>query len=347
MKYLVIAPSWIGDLIMSQCLYKTIKKLDQNSIIHVLAPNWCLKVLNRMPEIDKSILIPLTHGEFSLKTRYTIGKQLRTEKYDICYILPNSWKSALIPFFAKIPQRIGWIGESRYFLLTSIRKDKTKFPKLIERYASLAYSKDNVKKGSDIKNIDIPVLSINKLNLESLLDKNNIESKEKIIIGICPGAEYGITKKWPTSHYAELLDIFYKNNSQIEVIIFGSQKDINTSQEIINQLKTDVVSYTHMLAGKTSIEDAIDLLSACNLVISNDSGLMHVTAAVNTKLVAIFGSTSTKYTPPTTKNALLIESDEHCHPCFKKVCKYNSVICLKQIMPIYVYNKIKEHWENF
>lgn len=345
MRFLVIGPSWIGDLVMSQCLYKTIKQNYPQSTIDIMAPAWCAQVINRMPEINECILMPIKHGEFNLKARYQIGKQLRKNNYDACYVLPNSWKSALIPLFASIPKRYGWIGEQRYFLLNNYRKNKIDFPRLIERYCALFYDSKEVKTNKDLPQIPQPSLLHFLENKDSIFSKFAIK-KCKYIIGLCPGAEFGITKKWPTEYYATLSSFFINKYKDCLILILGSEKDKQTAEEIFSFMDDKVKLNTVILAGKTSIEEAIDVLSYCHIVISNDSGLMHVTAAVGTKLVAIFGSTSTKYTPPSTEKALLIESNAECHPCFKKQCKFNNIKCLKDIYPKYVWDKIESTWNS-
>lgn len=346
MKILVIAPSWIGDLVMSQTLLIKLKEMYPDCIIDVLCPQWCIQVINRMPQVNKSLLMPIGHGSFDLKGRYNLGKQLRSENYDTCYILPNSWKSALIPLFANIKNRIGWIGESRYFLLTSYRKNKKDFPKLIERYTSLALDK-TITKGNDIGTITYPCLEASKELTDEIIEKYKLNKNHKSL-GICPGAEFGKTKQWAPEYYAKYIELFLEKYPKGEIRIFGSNKDVEISNTIKSLVCDSKQSQIKILAGKTSLLDAIDIIANTNLVICNDSGLMHITAAVKTKLVAIFGSTSTLYTPPSTTNdmCLLIESDEPCHPCFKKTCKFNSLACLKKISPDYVWKQTLGKWND-
>ncbi len=341
MKILVIAPSWIGDLVMSQCLYKQLKQNDPNCEIHVLAPKWCLPILERMPEVSKRILMPIGHGEFNFSGRKSLAKTLRPENYDQAYILPNSWKSALIPFLAKIPHRYGWKGEMRYVLINHMRKNKADFPLLIERYVALACN-ENIHSAKDLAPIAKPALTVKHLSALEIA-KFHIRSTEKPL-GLCPGAEYGITKKWPPIAYATVATHYLKEHSTSEVWIFGSNKDADTAQEIINDIPDTFHNRIRMLTGSTTLTEAVDLLAMCNLVICNDSGLMHITAAVKTRLVAIFGSTSTKYTPPLAEDALIVESDEPCHPCFKKQCQYGTLACLTKITPKDVIAKITAKW---
>lgn len=346
MRILVIAPSWIGDLVMSQCLYMELKKLHPEAEIDVMAPKWCLDVLRRMPEVSKAILMPLGHGVFNLKERYRLGRELKAEGYDEAYILPNSFKSALIPLFAGIPYRRGWLGESRYFILTAYRKNKKDFPKLISRYTSLAHSNAEVKTESDLKEIPVPKLITKEVNAADALAKFSVNTGADVL-GMCPGAEFGPTKKWPPEYYARIAERYLSGSDTREIWIFGSAKDAETAEELKKHVSADLKNRVHVLAGLTSIEEAVDLLAVCRFVICNDSGLMHVSAAVGARVIAIFGSTSTLYTPPTTDKALLIESDEPCHPCFKKQCRFGTTACLKKLSADAVWEKAVNKWEDF
>lgn len=344
MRVLVVAPSWIGDLVMSQCLYKALKSQYPDATLHVLAPKWCLDVLNRMPEVDRTILMPIGHGSFALKGRWALGRSLKLAHYDQAFILPNSWKSALIPLFAGIKKRTGWKGESRYLLLNDLRTGKERFPLLVERYSALAYPKKDMHDRNDLKTIFRPQLTVKPLPTATLLfSKFNIVST-KAPLGLCPGAEFGPAKKWPPEFYAYVAQRYLENNSESEVWIFGSPKDVATGEEVVSHIPEALKQRVRIIAGKTTIEEAIDLLSACKLVICNDSGLMHIAAAVGTRLAAVFGSTSTRYTPPQTDDALIIESEEPCHPCFKRECRFGTFACLKHIKPELVWTKLQEKW---
>ncbi len=345
MRVLVIAPSWIGDLVMSQCLYKKIRALHPGARIDVMAPKWCLGVLERMPEADGKILMPVGHGKLALGERYRLGRELRAAKYDAAYVLPNSFKSALIPFFAKIPVRRGWIGESRYFVLTSYRKNKKDFPLLTARYASLAVSNDEAPRQADLGEIPDPALITREPDPAAAREKFGIDAGAPAL-GLCPGAEYGPAKKWPPEYYAAVAARYLAGDGAREVWIFGSEKDRPAAAEVTKALPEELRPRAHTLAGLTSIAEAADLLAKCRLVLCNDSGLMHVSAAAGARVAAVFGSTSTAYTPPAGRNALLVESAEPCHPCFKKQCRYGTFACLRNITPDEVWAKITARWED-
>ena len=338
-KILIIGPSWVGDMVMSQSLYMRLKEIYPESKVDVLAPAWCKAILEKMPEIRKAIEMPLGHGALDIKTRYQLGKSLRSEQYTHAYILPNSAKSALIPFFAKIPNRIGWKGEMRYGLLTDLRPDKKVFQYMVERYVSLAYPKKEMLNGSgslgDIHKLPRPTLSIDKQQRGLILDKFSL-TLNKDIIGLCPGAEFGPAKRWPETHYGEVAKKLTEQGTQ--VWLFGSVNDREVTTKIKNIVEKKHLVYD--LAGKTSLNEAVDLLSCCRTVVSNDSGLMHVAAAVGCHLVAIYGSSSPRYTPPLTAKVSIIQNKLACQPCFKKECPLGHLDCLKKLPVDTVLHKI-------
>ena len=303
MKTLIIGPSWVGDMMMSQSLYRTLKQLDPSIEIDVMAPAWCRALLDKMPEVNQSIAMPISHGEFALSKRYQLGKELRNNQYDQAIILPNSFKSALIPFFAKIAKRTGWKGEMRYGLLNDLRVlDKQAFPLMVERYVALAYPKQNIHSAKDIPQpILWPKLNVLTDEVEQTLSTFNITSEEPLI-GFCPGAEFGPAKRWPDYHYAALADKIVKQHAKI--IIFGSGKDKIVGEQIIAKMNHG--EHCINLAGQTELGQAINLIAACKAVVTNDSGLMHVAAALDKPLVALYGPSSPDFTPPLSNKAEVI-----------------------------------------
>ena len=331
MKILIISPSWIGDLVMSQSLFITLKAKHPTATIDALSPNWCRPILARMPEINKTIEMPLTHGQFNLSTRYRLGKALRQEKYTHAYILPNSAKSALIPFFAKIPTRTGWKGEMRYGLLTDLRNNKKSFKYMVERYIALAHPRNTMNSSYDLGGLSTlpkPNLQIDACAQQNAFIKFKLPTERKII-GLCPGAEFGPAKRWPETHFNQLAEKLIDQGFQIW--LFGSEKDNNTCQKICDGLTVSKQDFAFNLAGKTSLTEAIDLIGACQTVVSNDSGLMHVAAAVGCNIVGIYGSTSPKYTPPLALNSKIVNTSIECRPCFKRECPLSHLKCLTEL----------------
>lgn len=333
MNILIIGPSWVGDMVMSQSLYITLKQQHPNSTIDVLAPSWCQPILERMPEVNQALTMPIGHGEFNLIKRREIGRTLRQNHYTHAYILPNSAKSALIPWFANIPHRIGWKGELRYGLLNDIRHNKSSFQYMVERYIALAYSRSEMIDSSSLGGLaalPTPALTIDHQVQQQTLDKFGLSTAQRVI-GLCPGAEFGPAKKWPEEHYAAVAQEMINQGHQ--VWLFGSQKDVPACENIVAHLSPQDRSNAIILAGKTALIEAVDLLAACHTVVSNDSGLMHVAAAVGCRVVVIYGSTSPKYTPPLSDNAKVVHTDIECRPCFKRECPLGHLKCLKELSP--------------
>lgn len=337
MKILIVGPSWVGDMVMSQTLYIELKKTHPNASIDVLAPAWCKPILERMPQISKAIEMPLGHGDFAFFTRRNIGKSLLLENYEHAFILTNSAKSALIPFFAKVKHRTGWKGEFRYGLINDMRTNRKSFDLMIERYVALAYPKEKMTGSGCLANLPKPKLNIDRQKQLSAFEKFSLHSKRPVI-GLCPGAEFGPAKRWPAEHFANITQTLINNGYQIW--LFGSAKDHEVTESIKESLPLELQNNCHNLAGETSLIEAIDLMAACNIVVSNDSGLMHIAAAVGCKVVALYGSTSPGYTPPLSDTVEILHTDIDCRPCFKRICPLEHLNCLKELTPDMVVNAI-------
>ncbi|WP_432803984.1 lipopolysaccharide heptosyltransferase II [Chitinibacter mangrovi] len=316
---------------MAQPMYARLKQRYPSAQIDVLAPAWTRPLHARMSEISEAIDAPFGHGELKLRERWKLARQLKARGYDQVIVLPNSIKSALLPAFAGIAVRTGWVGEMRYGLLNDIRTlDPIKLPQMVQRFYSLADEKDAPR----ISVIPHPVLTISEASRAAALAKLGL-STDKPIIAICPGAEYGPAKRWPAKHAAELASQLIADGAQ--VWLFGSGKDNEICAEIA-ALAPQVIN----LAGKTSLAEAIDLLSLSHVAVCNDSGLMHVVAALGRPLVAVFGSSSPSFTPPLTLKAKIVTLDLECSPCFERVCPLGHMDCLNKLTPDYVMKALKE-----
>ena len=302
MKILVVGPSWVGDAVISQSLFKIIYSKSEDIEIDVLSPQWTVDIFERMYEISKTILLPFNHGELRFKDRVQLGKSLEIKNYDQAIVLPNSLKSSLVPFFAGIPLRTGWRGEMRYFLLNDIRRlNKITHPRMVDRFVALGL-KEKDKLPSDIP---YPSLLGNEANINKLSSSHGIDLS-KPLISLCPGAEFGPSKRWPSEYYAEIASEFLLRDWQI--LLLGSPNDVSTGKEIEEYLKQSHKILN--LIGKTQLVDAVDILKSSKLVLCNDSGLMHVAASVDVPLVALYGPTSPEFTPPLSNKAKVIKKSE-------------------------------------
>jgi heptosyltransferase-2 len=323
-RILIVAPAWVGDSVMAQPLYRRLKEYHPGCHITVLAPDWTLPLLERMPEVDATARNPFGHGALKLSARWRLGRSLRS-RYDQVIVLPNSLKSALIPWFAKIPLRTGFVGESRYGLLNDARKlDKLGLPQMVERFAILAE-----RRGAALhRPVPYPKLRIDAGSRRRALQELGLDDT-KPIAAFCPGAEYGPAKRWPARHFAELARRLVAQGYQ--VWLFGSTKDQPETREICDQadLPADLID----LAGRTSLSQAIDLLSTATVVVTNDSGLMHVAAALERPLVALYGSSSPEFTPPLIELAEIVTLDLECSPCFERKCPLKHFDCMNKLGP--------------
>lgn len=331
-KILVIGPAWVGDMVMSQSLLASIKADLAGSVIDLVAPRATLSIASRMPEVRTGILLDTRHGKLDLIRRWRLARALRDEGYDCAIVLPSSFKSALIPFFAQIPVRIGFRGEFRFGLLNDIKAlDRQALRSMVSRFQALGgYSNCTASR---------PALTVDQKNLDKLKVTFSLRT-DRGVVGICPGAEYGEAKQWPERYYAEVSEACIAAGRQVWA--FGSSKDKPVADRIARMLAKPTMAYFTNLAGKTSLTDVIDLLSDTQLVVSNDSGLMHIAAAVGRPVIALYGSTSAEFTPPLTDKAEIITMGLECSPCFQRSCPLGHTNCLNELHPKLVMDRIQK-----
>ena len=330
-KILIIAPSWVGDTVMAQPLFKRLHERYPGLVLDVLAPAWTLPLLKHMPEVHDVIPNPFGHGELKLSARYRLGKALCEHRYDQAITLPNSLKSALIPFFAGIPVRTGFVGEMRWGIINDARHlDEKALPLMVERFAQLAEEKSAPLH----RPVPSAALVVNETARQQTLKMLGLAPK-KPVAAFCVGAEYGPAKRWPASHFSELAQLLA---DRYEVWLVGSAKDKEIGENV-RQLSGDNCIN---LCGKTGLSEAIDLLASASLVISNDSGLMHVAAALNKPMVALYGSSSPGFTPPLSDRARIVGLNLACSPCFKRECPLEHFNCMVQLSPEMVLQEIEK-----
>lgn len=329
-KALVVAPSWIGDTLLAQPLLARLHARHPGLILDAFAPAWAAPVLERMGEIRRVIANPFAHGEFNLAGRWRLGRQLAAERYDAAIVLPNSWKSALLPAFAGIGTRIGFKGEARYALINRIRRfDAARLPQLAQRYALLAEAPGT----STPAPLAASHLATSAQAVAATLAKFGLAATPSPIV-FCPGAEYGPAKRWPARHFADLARRLAATDFRVWIV--GAAKDAPIGAEI-ERLSGGLA---RNLCGLTALDEAIDLLSCARLVVSNDSGLMHVAAALGRPLVALYGSSSPVYTPPLSTQARLVSLNLECSPCFARECPLGHTDCLNHLLPERVLGEI-------
>lgn len=320
-RILVIGPSWVGDMVMAQSLFLLLRQQHPHCRLSVLAPAWSEPVTARMPEVDESIAMPVGHGRLGLAERWRLGRSLRG-RFDRAIVLPGSFKSALVPWFAGVPVRTGYTGEQRYGLLNDRRElDRRSMPLHLQRVAALAMPPDAPVPA--LGEIPWPRLDIDDESRRATAARFGIDPGTRLV-ALCPGAEFGPSKQWPAGYFAGVANDQVARGAR--VAIFGSANDATVAGGI-RELAPAAIDLT----GQTTLGEAIDLMSLAAAVVSNDSGLMHVAAAVGAPLVAIYGSSSDAYTPPLQTGARRLARQMDCRPCFQRECPLGHTDCLKGI----------------
>jgi len=336
MNILIVGPSWVGDMVMAQSLFICVQQQNPEATIDVLAPPWCVELLRRMPQVRHIHLMTLAHGVLGLGRRWALANTLKRYKYDQAIVLPNSFKSALIPLFAGIGIRTGWKGEARTLLLNDCRKlDKTRDPLMVQRFVALAYGAH-----AELPTpLPWPQLQVDASHTKALRDRLQLQDDKPILV-LCPGAEFGPAKQWPQEYFAAVAAHYI--HAGFQIWIMGSTRDTAFADGIKAQLEIQQLAHCSNLCGLTTLGDAVDLIAAASMVVSNDSGLMHVAAALALPLVVIYGSTSMSFTPPLAARVRTLSLQLPCSPCYQRNCPLGHLNCLKQMHPTQVINAVTE-----
>ncbi len=321
-KVLLVAPAWVGDMVMADTLLQRLRQHRPGLEIQVLAPPATVALASRLGGVSACHELAIGHGELGLSRRRSMARVLRAEHFDQAIVLPNSWKSALVPWLAGIPLRSGWHGEARYGILNDRRRlDPERYPLMIERFMALGVAPGEALTAPYPE----PVLQVDQNNQRRLLDELALGDGQGAV-ALCPGAEFGPAKRWPAAHFAAVAR--HAAAAGRPVWLLGSPAE-QAGAEQIRELAPGVIN----LAGRTRLLDAVDLLAAADTVVCNDSGLMHVACAVGTRVVAVYGSTSPAFTPPLSRRARIVRRELPCSPCFQRTCPLGHLDCLVGLAP--------------
>jgi len=332
-RVLVIAPNWIGDALMAQPLFALLKELHPRVVIDAVAPAWVAPVLERMPEIGQVYATDLGHKKLQLWHRWALASDLRDNGYDAVYVLPNSLKSALIPWLAGIALRIGYLGEHRYGLLNvrHANPPRDHRPPMSRHYAALAYAP-----GAELPaELAPPRLEVDINESTRVAHRFNLDTRVPLIV-FCPGAEYGPAKRWPPEHFATLAKMARNAFPYAQFVALGSPKD-----SVLAQAISDQAPFVRNLCGQTALGEACALIAMASAVVTNDSGLMHVAAALRRPLVALFGSTDPRHTPPLSDTAQVQWLHLECSPCFARECPLGHFKCMRELSPEQVFGPLR------
>lgn len=309
-------------MVMAHSLVQVLAARYGSADIQMLAPRATAPLGKRMPGVSRTHVLDIGHGELALGRRRRCGREL-AGRFDQAIVLPNSFKSALVPWWAGIPTRTGWHGEARFGVLNDRRRlDPNRYPLMIERFMALGLEVAAPLPAE----APLPRLLADADNVERLLAAHRLSLTGGVTV-LCPGAEYGPAKRWPAPHFAEVAR--HVSSAGQQVWLLGSANDAPVCAEIAARVRGGVVN----LAGRTTLLDAVDLLSRADRVVSNDSGLMHVACALGRRVVAVFGSTSAEFTPPLGPAATVVREDLDCSPCFQRECPLGHLRCLKDLSP--------------
>lgn len=315
---LIVAPSWVGDIIMSQTLYRRLKQLNPRVTIDVLAPPYAISLIKRMPEVSSVHPSPIQHGALHLGEILRSARFLRKNRYDQAIVVPRSYKSALVPFLARIPKRTGFTGEHRYGVINDRREPgPDKKNRMVDAYMRLV-------DGAPVSQQDWPALRVNQATLPDLVARLNIPNAS-VRVGIMPGAEFGPSKMWGVEKYREC--VRQLTASGVACLVFGGPKDTEAGDAIVKDLGSLAIN----LCGKTRLDEVVDLMSTLAVAITNDSGLMHVAASVSVPVLVMYGGTSPDYTPPLSSKAVIHYQNISCSPCFERQCRYGTYECMASI----------------
>ncbi len=318
---LIIGPAWVGDMVMAQSLFRLLRTQEPAMAIDVVGPPWSVPLVGRMPEVRRGIPLAVAHGELAFTARRTLGLALRAAGYDRAIVLPRSFKSALVPWFARVPLRTGFAAELRGLLLNDVRQlDRQLLEQTIKRFLALG-----VPRNAPLPAASDPVLRVDEANRQALLARLGLGGRPAI--ALMPGAAYGPAKQWPIDSFTALARRLTADG--LEVWVLGSAGE----QPLGEQIRSGAGGHVFNLCGQTSLEDTVDLLSATRAAVTNDSGLMHVAAAAGTHVVALYGSSSPHFTPPLTVRRTIHYLRLDCSPCFKRECPLGHLNCLRQISP--------------
>ncbi len=322
-----MAPAWVGDAVMAQVLLRVLADDHAHLAVEVVAPAATAPLFERMAEVRAVHRLDVRHGEFGLGARRRLGRALAGAAFDVAYVLPNSWKSALVPVFAGVPRRVGYLGEARYGLLTDARRlDRTALPRMVDRFAALA----RPAAAPAPQTVPAPRLRADGAAGRALRTALGLDDAGPVL-ACAPGAEFGAAKRWPAEHFAALAARHAAAGGAVWLL--GSPADAPITARVRDAVPAAQRARVHDLAGRTRLTEAVDLLAEADALVTNDSGLMHVACALDRPVLALYGSTSPGFTPPLGERVRSLSLELSCAPCFARECPLGHLRCLRALTP--------------
>lgn len=339
-KILVRSTNWVGDAVMTTPALRTIRQNYPQAEITLLALPWVADVFSASPHVDKIFLYDRNVKHAGIKGKFILARELRKKNFDAAILLQNAFEAAFISLLARIPVRAGYTTDGRGLLLThGVRKqDDIKLRHQVHYYQEML-------EGLGLR-IGPDELELYIADDDAFWAANHLSQftagKKVSLVGVNPGAAYGPAKCWPAEKYASLTKQLCKNEDVI-VTVFGT-KDDRVAASLI-QDAMDSQDRVIDLTGKTTLGQALAMINLCNVFVTNDSGLMHVSAALKIPTVAIFGSTDHIATGPYSDNASIVRTELDCSPCLKTHCPKRHFSCMEEIKVSDVAQAVHEHLE--
>jgi heptosyltransferase-2 len=316
---LIVPYMWIGDFVRCHTVIKLLKQQSPSAAIDVLTTSMVAPLLDYMPGVRKGVVVDLPRRRLAFKHHRALARRLRTESYAQALIMPRTWKSALAPSLAGIPRRTGFIGEGRFGLINDLRFGERRLPRMADRCAMLALPKGEAAPAQ----WPLPELKVSAPERASWRQRLGLTSDGRPVVALAPGA-VGPSKRWPAASYTALARRLVAEGNWIWVI--GGPNERELAAEIADG--ADIRDLTG-----PDLRNAILALAEANVAVSNDSGLLHVAAALGTPAIGIFGPTSAWHWAPLNPIAAVIETegDLPCRPCHKPVCRLGHHRCMRDI----------------
>jgi heptosyltransferase-2 len=319
---LVVGPSWVGDIVMAQAFFAALRTSGQADAVDVVAPSPAFALLDRMPEVRRAVPLDVSHGRLGLRARWATARRLRETSYDRAFVLPSSFKSALLPLLAGVPVRTGYLGEMRYGLLNDI-VEPVPLDGLSDRNLRgyLGLLGPETATAASVPN---PRLPVDATNLAATLTRLGLDP-DTPSMALAPGSSYGSAKQWPMEHFRELAHRFASDGWSVWVL--GGPDEAALGDAIADGSHARI----HNLCGRTRLLDAVDLLGVARVTVANDSGLAHIAGAVGSGVVVVYGPTPPAFASPLTDRSQLVSLDLECSPCFERTCPLGHHRCMRDI----------------
>jgi heptosyltransferase II len=318
---LIVPYVWIGDFVRCHSVVRLLRQRFPDRPIDMLATTLCAPLADYMPGLRKALVADLPRSRLALAEQASLAKRLKREAYRTALVMPRTWKSTLAPFFAGIPERIGFVGEARFILLNDLRFGERKLPRMVDRCAALA-----LPAGAELPpEWPAPQLQVPPAEAASWRERRGLDGERRPIVAMAPGA-VGPSKRWPSSAYGAVARQLLADDFAVWVL--GGPNEKPLAAEIVADTQArDLTGH--------DLRDAILALASASVAVSNDSGVLHIAAALGTPSIGIFGPTSPWHWAPLNPLQAIIEtaSELACRPCHKPVCRFGHHRCMREIAP--------------